>query len=139
MSARRRRNSDSRNYDDWLDKAQQDFDAATILLKYSDDYEMVAFHCQQCIEKALKGYLIYKSGTAFDGHNLTYLCRQAMKHERGFSRWLEESATLNRYYIETRYPADIPLEITEEEIRRIYLMAEELFQFIEDELDKECA
>ncbi len=139
MSVKRRRNSDSRKYDDWMDKAQQDFEAAEILLKFSDDYEMVAFHCQQCIEKALKGYLICKRGVGFDGHNLTFLCRQAMKHKQGFGKWMADSAMLNRYYIETRYPADIPLEISLEEIRRIFTMAEELFQFIEDELDMECA
>ncbi len=68
-------------------------------------YNLSAFHCQQAIEKALKSYILLKSGLLVDGHNLTWLCKQAMRYDPKFSDWLDESAALNRCYIETRYPA----------------------------------
>lgn len=39
----------------WLDKANRDFDAAEHLLARSDRFrEIIAFHCQQAVEKYLK-------------------------------------------------------------------------------------
>ena len=95
----------------------------------------IAFHCQQAIEKALKGYLLYRTGRHFDGHNLTYLCRQAIQQDAdAFSEYLDESAALNDLYIETRYPTDLPFEIDELEVRRYLDMAERMFAAIRREL-----
>ena len=42
---------------------------------------------------------------------------------------------MNRYYIETRYPTDIPTQISDEELSRILAMTEELFFYLSDALD----
>jgi len=139
MSARRRgnNNSDSRRYYDWLDKAQSDIRGALILKTYGGDNDLVAFHCQQAIEKALKGYLLYKTGRHFDGHSLIFLCRQAAKEDNTFRGYIDESAILNDYYIETRYPTDIPTEVTDDEINRLYSMADQMFRMIKTEIYEE--
>lgn len=49
-----------------------------------------------------------------------------------FVQWLDESAVLNRYYIETRYPADIPLEIDGETMESLLRMSGEMMDFICD-------
>ena len=114
MSRRRKGGSDSLFYYKWLDKALCDLQCARLLLTYGGDAYNIAFHCQQAIEKALKGYLLYRTGKHFDGHNLTYLCRQAIRLDpEAFSEYLDESAALNDLYIETRYPTDLPFEIDE--------------------------
>ena len=77
MARRRKGNTDSQYYYKWLEKALSDLQSARILLTWGGDEMAVAFHCQQAIEKALKGYLLFKLGRHFDGHNLTFLCRQA--------------------------------------------------------------
>ena len=79
MSRRRKGGSDSLFYYKWLDKALCDLQAARLLLTYGGDHYNIAFHCQQEIEKALKGYLLFRSGLHFDGLNLTLLCRQAIQ------------------------------------------------------------
>ena len=112
MARRRKGNTDSQYYYKWLEKALSDLQSARILLTWGGDEMAVAFHCQQAIEKALKGYLLFKLGRHFDGHNLTFLCRQAAMVDDRFVRYLGESAALNNYYIETRYPTDLPFEIT---------------------------
>ena len=124
MTRRRKGASDSCFYYKWLDKALCDLQAARLLLTYGGDHYNIAFHCQQAIEKALKGYLLFRTGRHFDGHNLTYLCRQAIQLDsKAFSEYLDESAALNDLYIETRNPTDLPFEIDELEVRRYLDMA----------------
>ena len=134
MARRRKGNTDSQYYYKWLEKALSDLQSARILLTWGGDEMAVAFHCQQAIEKALKGYLLFKLGRHFDGHNLTFLCRQAAMVDDRFVRYLGESAALNNYYIETRYPTDLPFEITEAQIHNIIIMAEDLYGVIRQEL-----
>ena len=71
-----------------------------------------------------------KNRKLLDGHNLTWLCKQAAMMDNSFAKWLEKSTALNRYYIETRYPADILLEIDKGEIDDILDAASEMLDFI---------
>lgn len=134
MGRYRGQRGDSKSYIDWLDKADDDLEAARILKNCKGDNEIIAFHCQQCIEKALKAYLLLKAGRHFDGHSLIYLCRKACDFDESFKQWLDESADLNRYYIETRYPADIPLDINDKHIEKLYNMAFDMFSYIEGKI-----
>jgi HEPN domain-containing protein len=122
--------NDSKRYYDWIDRAGEDLEAARLLLASDDTLNSATFHCQQCIEKGLKGYILFKTKSHVDGHNLTWLCRQAMKSDQHFTQWLDESAALNRYYIETRYPSDIPFALTKGNVIGIYQIAEKMYQFI---------
>lgn len=130
MGRRRKAPNDSRRYFDWLERAECDLDSARILKDHNGDNCNAAFHCQQCIEKALKGYLLYMTGRHTDGHSLTYLCRQACHHDRKFDEWLDESASLNRYYIETRYPTDMGFDVEDHELEKLYTMAAAMYDFI---------
>ena len=134
--ARRRHNlSDSRRFLDWINAAYDDCQAAELLRQDSDLNNMTAFHCQQCAEKSLKGYILAKSGQALDGHNLPWLCKRAAKIDGSFFQWLDEAADLNRCYIETRYPTDIPTEISDPETARLVEMTRKLFFYIAEDLD----
>jgi HEPN domain-containing protein len=134
MARRRKGSGDSLYYYKWLDKALSDLQSARILLTWGGDPMAVAFHCQQAIEKALKGYLLFRMGRHFDGHNLTFLCRQAANCDERFLAYIDESTALNNYYIETRYPTDIPFAISETQEHSILLMAEDMFSMIRQEL-----
>ena len=124
------RDGDSRRYFDWLYYANLDLLAAKNLQCDERCYNGAAFHCQQCIEKALKGYLLFKKHRLYDGHNLTWLCKQAMQIDGHFSKWLEKSALLNHYYIETRYPADIPFDIDTDAVMELIHSSSEMLSFI---------
>ena len=138
------RSNDSRRHIDWLNKAGEDFRAAEILLAHSECYNQCAFHCQQTIEKALKAYILVASDRLVDGHNLTWLCRQALQYDKEFTTWLDESATLNKFYIETRYPTDLTITLSKGRIGSIFKTAKEMYSFIcaqvneeqEEEMDK---
>ncbi len=128
--SRSSKKGDSKRYYDWIYQAWLDRLAANSLASDKVLFHAAAFHCQQCIEKALKGYLLFKSRRLLDGHNLTWLCKQAALMDGGFVQWIDESAVLNRYYIETRYPADIPLEIDEDTMKSLLKMSSDMMDFI---------
>lgn len=134
MSRRGPRPHDSKHYWDWVEAAYLDRLAAELLMTDERLYEASAFHCQQCTEKSLKAYLLMKTGNLVDGHNLTWLCKQAVKHDPTFQEWLDESAYLNHYYIETRYPSDFQTDITKERILTILTMTQRMNQFIFEEV-----
>jgi HEPN domain-containing protein len=127
--------SDSRRYFDWLERAGEDVISAHILLGDGRCYSNSAFHCQQGIEKALKAYILFRTGILPDGHNLTWLCKRAVALDSSFRQWLDESSVLNHCYIETRYPADTPVSLEFNRVQRYYRMAKEMYLFICGELD----
>ena len=134
MTRHRSNPEDSRHYSDWVNAAYDDLRAAKLLLDDNTLNNCTAFHCQQCAEKALKSFILYKTHQTVDGHNLTWLCRRAAGLDESFKQWLQESATLNRYYIETRYPTDIPTEISDATVYRLYKLTEEMFNYVTDEV-----
>lgn len=127
---RGRNDSDSKRYFDWIFHANLDFLAAQNLINDERCYAATTFHCQQCIEKALKGFMLFKINRLYDGHNLTWLCKQAITIDNRFTKYLADSVHLNKYYIETRYPADIPMDIDYETVTHIYEMTTDMLKFI---------
>lgn len=92
---------------EWLAKAEEDWDSARVLL--GDDSPLITpalFHMQQCAEKLLKALLIKKNVYFERRHDLSYLIRLANDTELlSYSRLLNE---LNPFAVEIRYPGDLP-------------------------------
>ena len=53
---------DSLRYKDWFEKAAHDLRGAEILMEHDGGNDLVAFHCQQTMEKMLKGWLLKTTG-----------------------------------------------------------------------------
>ena len=70
------RDNDSKRYFDWLYYAHIDLLAANELMEQPLCYNTVAFHCQQAIEKAIKGYLLYRRHRLYKG-----CCKLCYIHE----------------------------------------------------------
>lgn len=121
---------DSKKYFDWLEIAARDLLAAKLLIERGQCNEIAGFHCQQCMEKAFKAYIIDNSNVLVDGHNLTWLCRKCARYNPEMSKWLGKTADLNRLYIETRYPSDIELRLSDKRVKEIYEIAREVYEFI---------
>ena len=132
MSRSSSHKTDSKRYYDWLYHACLDIMAARSLAEDGRLAKPAVFHCQQAMEKGLKAFLLYKSRRLFDGHNLTWLCKQAALADQSFTPWIGPSTLLNRFYIETRYPADIPEEIGKETVEEVLKSTEELMELICD-------
>lgn len=125
---------DTTRYLDWLEMAKKDLKGAEILFEYDGDYGLICFHCQQAIEKYLKGYLISKTGILQEGHSLVKLCKKAIDFNDVFKEFLKDCAFVNTYYIETRYPSEDPLNITEEEVLTCFSITRSIMELIDNNL-----
>jgi len=124
------RESDSRRYFDWLYYAAIDLRAAKILLDDTRCFNVVAFHCQQAVEKAIKGYLLWRKHHLYDGHNLPWLCKQAMQEDEHFRDRLQLVSDLNKFYIEARYPADFLLQLDAETAQTLIIECTDMLTFV---------
>jgi len=91
---------------EWLQKADNDFLAATLLLQQRLESlaDAVCFHCQQCAEKYSKAYL-QKCTIEFPRtHNLAQLLSLCAEQDETFAEIAWEMRSLNSYSVEVRYP-----------------------------------
>lgn len=121
---------DTMRYKDWIEKAQRDIKSAKILKEHECGNDVVAFHCQQAVEKSLKAYLILIGEGIVSGHSLIYLCKLSEKHNSTFRKYIKDCGFLNQYYIETRYPADTPLIVSDYEVEECVKIAEEVYRIV---------
>lgn len=91
----------------WLTKADHDLLAAEELLRLAEGapLDVVCFHAQQCVEKCLKGLLVWHSIDFPRTHDIVLLARLVPEMSAGAPE-IEELLQLNRYAVETRYPGD---------------------------------
>lgn len=125
---------DSKRYNDWIEKAARDIKSAKVLKQNECGNDVVAFHCQQAIEKALKGFLLKQTGQIAEGHSLIYLCKEASGYNVEFKNYLKDCAFVNQYYIETRYPADIPLVVSDNEAEECIEIAEAVYKLVKENI-----
>lgn len=122
---------DSKRYLDWYAKGRQDLQAARILYEQGADNTLVCFHCQQAIEKHLKGYIIKHMQQLIEGHSLVKLCKICMQDKEEFKAYLKDLALVNEYYVETRYPADRPLDVSSDDAKECLDIADRQISFLE--------
>ncbi|MDR1663673.1 MAG: HEPN domain-containing protein [Clostridiales bacterium] len=122
--------ADSTRYTDWLAKAAEEVESAEILLTNNGSNAVIAFLCQQAVEKAFKGFILKNKQELIDGHSLVYLCRKAIEVDNKFRIAVQESAFLNQFYIETRYPADIPTETTKDDAQECVRIANQILKLV---------
>ncbi len=73
---------DAKKYEEWFKIALKDMRSVEILHEHDADNEIICFHCQQAIEKYLKGFLIKATGQLQEGHSLVKLCKKVMVYHR---------------------------------------------------------
>ncbi len=80
----------------WFAKAASDLRSAEILLSADADIpaDAVCFHCQQAVEKYLKGFLVSRDMEYPLSHNLKALVEQAVLLDETFNELLEQAETL---------------------------------------------
>ena len=120
---------DSRIFSDWLLYSENDLDAAQYLFDrpYRKQVEIVCYHCQQAVEKALKAYLVAHGDEAPKIHDLAALCRLCALYDEAFLAQLEPCGDLSLYVAGARYPNKI--EITEQDAKEALHMAGRVLAF----------
>ena len=119
----------------WLESARDDLKVAEEIIDREDLTHMVAFHCQQAIEKSFKAVLEEHGQSAPRVHDLITLRNQIEKYMK-----LDLNADLlfqlNELYVDARYPSDMgllpggkpPVELS----RQMYDIARRIWEQIEE-------
>ena len=83
--------------------------------------------------KGLKGFILKASKQLKDGHSLIYLCRKASAYNDDFEPYFKDCAYVNQFYIESRYPADVPEALTKQDAEQCLSIAERVLALCEQE------
>ena len=92
----------------WLLTAEEDLKAAELLMD-AEMYAQSCFHAQQSGEKAIKA-LWYLIDADPWGHSVQRLVSEFPRREEipTLEEWIEQGASLDKFYIPTRYPNGLP-------------------------------
>lgn len=102
----------------WFDKAEKDLLSAIHESSFEDAVlETVCFHCQQAVEKYIKGYLISLGIIFPKTHEIGELITLCEQKDSDISELKEEADKLTDYAVEIRYPDDyVPVKLPPPEV-----------------------
>lgn len=122
----------------WLAKAGQDLRRVEILLAATPaDVEGALFHCQQAVEKALKGFLTWQDVGFRRVHDLDEIGRQCAEVDSSMAGLMERVVTLTAYASRFRYPG-APYQPEIEEATAALGVAREVTEAIVSRLPQEA-
>jgi HEPN domain-containing protein len=97
--------------EEWFRFGENDFESAKFLTQMVPiPYEIICYHCQQCAEKYLKGYIAMSGGHIVKTHDLTLLNKICARSDTTFTEILDDCIELVDYGVQVRYPFQIELE-----------------------------
>ena len=118
--------------ENWLAYAHTDLRAAQTLVNQSDLTGVATFHCQQCIEKALKALLVFYGQDVPRIHDLVTLHKRTSAVVT-LPIEATELVQVNDAYIDTRYPNDtdsVSRRIPSEEKTKEFLsLSEDVYEY----------
>ena len=120
---------------DWLFKALSDLKSARKLSK--DDNETLdtaAYHTQQCVEKALKAFLVFNHNMPPKTHDLSKLLEQCVVFDLSLKALSDDVITLIPYAIYSRYPNDY-FEVNRSDVETALIIANKIFKLISTKID----
>lgn len=96
----------------WFEFAEMDFQTAKYLYEnmIPQPKEIICYHCQQAVEKALKGLLIAYGKGIKKTHDLGLLAEILQEYHDVPEEYLSMCDNLTPYGIKIRYPQDIDIE-----------------------------
>lgn len=101
---------------EWVGKADEDFYFASACLDDEIEYfGHICFHFQQATEKYLKAFIISMGLPLKKIHNLLVLLDLCCQKDSAFENLRESCQDLNRFYVDTRYPAHWPTKFTRQD------------------------
>lgn len=118
-------------HDAWLIKAKSDLKISHILFDVQDNsiLDGTIYHVQQCAEKALKAYLVFRGAPIERTHNLVVLVRLCCNFDSSFDALKFNAITLNPYSSQFRYPDIISLP-TREDVDEAIKISEKILIFV---------
>jgi HEPN domain-containing protein len=114
---------------DWIRHATSDLITARHMFEdiYPKEIEISAWHSQQCVEKALKTFLVAHDIEPPRIHNLEELVKLCQNIDRSFSEMLYDCQRINPYGSVVRYPNE--LDIDEAIVKTVIERAQKVYNF----------
>ena len=115
---------------EWVEFARMDFLTAKHLHEYMHPkpLEIICYHCQQAIEKLLKGVLISKGVTIKKTHDLGLLAEMLQEYTEVDEKYLEMCDDLTPYGVKSRYPQELFIE--EYHVKKALEETQELYDWL---------
>jgi HEPN domain-containing protein len=117
----------------WFDIASEDLRSAAFLFDNMNPkpVEIICYHCQQAVEKVMKGYLIDQDTEPPYIHDLEKLLHLCTEYDPSFDTLSEPCRKLTNYASAARYPSLIDIVETDavlalKEADRIYAFCADL-------------
>ncbi len=121
--------------EEWLQRAENDYKAALLLGSDEDSgvFDQACFHCQQAVEKLLKGLILYYGERLKRIHALKPLCESLEGLGVSIDGTLleEDIKMLDGFYTGCRYPSDVAPRY--EEALEAIKIVEKVKRFVEHE------
>jgi len=125
--------------EEWLDRAREDLDVALEIISREHLTNMVAFHSQQAVEKALKGIIEEFEIGFVKTHNLERLLGIVRK-QISFEVDLNIIKRLDEVYTSTRYPGDLGLlptgKPTIQDAKELFDFADGFYRIVKELLER---
>lgn len=116
---------------EWFNSGGSDYQYAEVGLKENQIFPQIAFLSQQVAEKFLKGFLIVNRLEPPRIHELPKLLDECVKISPALEDLRDVCELLAGFYIEARYPPDIP-NYTKQEILKAFDSA----KFVKETIEK---
>ena len=115
---------------EWLDFAEMDFKTAKYLYDnmYPKPLEIICYHCQQSIEKLLKGILLSKGVALTKTHDLGLLAERLRNIVDFDEKYLDMCDNLTPYGVKIRYPQE--LFVDENNVSKALEETQELYDWL---------
>lgn len=118
--------------EDWLRFAEYDLRTAKLIIDTDQDLIPTAlYHVQQCAEKALKGYLLFKNIPIKKTHDIFGLTQLCADIDSEFISILADAADVNPFSTSTRYPDDFYVFPSLDTARILIEKANRIYQLVD--------
>jgi HEPN domain-containing protein len=128
--------------DDWIVLAEKDIKTASIIINEEYLTNIVAFHCQQAIEKYFKAYILEHDKPLLKVHDLPKLYG-IVKGIKDFEIDEDLLSIINETYIEDRYPGELGLlpdgMPSKRQARDFFEFTKDIEEKIKNELNKKTS
>ena len=122
---------------EWFEKAHEDLAVAGIILNTTPQYSSsAAFHIQQAVEKALKGFLAWYDEPFRKTHDLDEVGRQCIALDATLEPFVQQAIVLSDYAWKLRYPGG-PDAPTLADAQRYLGLARAVYEAVLDRLPPE--
>jgi len=125
-------------YKAWLVKAKSDLKMAIAGSKDPETFDGAVYHTQQCAEKSLKAFLVFKQQPIRKIHDLGILLESCIELSGDFIELKELARELNPYATYFRYPDDEMMPAPEDVLVAIQA-TQKILHFVETKIAKDSS